>query len=47
MAYITVGTENSVDIKLFYTDQPPASGGHLAQPVVLWIPGPAWARATR
>ena len=29
MAYITVGTENSVDIELFYTDQ--GSG----QPVVL------------
>ncbi|MFH8251442.1 alpha/beta fold hydrolase [Microbacterium sp. B2969] len=35
MAYITVGTENSVDIKLFYTDQAPPSGGHTAQPVVL------------
>ncbi|MCP2635933.1 alpha/beta hydrolase [Microbacterium sp. HD4P20] len=31
MAYITVGTENSVDIDLYYTDQGPAD----AQPVVL------------
>ncbi|GAA3908267.1 alpha/beta fold hydrolase [Microbacterium invictum] len=31
MAYITVGTENSADIDIFYTDQGPASG----QPVVL------------
>ncbi|GAA5087647.1 bromoperoxidase [Microbacterium yannicii] len=31
MAYITVGTENSVDIDLYYTDQGPAE----AQPVVL------------
>lgn len=35
MAYITVGTENSVDVKLFYTDQAPATGGRTAQPVVL------------
>ena len=31
MAYITVGTENSVDIDLYYTDQGPSDG----QPVVL------------
>ena len=31
MAYITVGTENSVDIDLYYTDQGPTD----AQPVVL------------
>ena len=31
MAYITVGTENSVDIDLYYTDQGPSD----AQPVVL------------
>lgn len=31
MAYITVGTENSVDIDIFYTDHGPAD----AQPVVL------------
>lgn len=31
MAYITVGTENSVDIDLYYTDQGPSE----AQPVVL------------
>ena len=31
MAYITVGTENSADIDLYYTDQGPAD----AQPVVL------------
>ena len=31
MAYITVGTENSVDIDLYYTDQGPSG----AQPVVL------------
>lgn len=31
MAYITVGTENSADIEIFYTDQGPAD----AQPVVL------------
>ena len=31
MAYITVGTENSVDVDLYYTDQGPADG----QPVVL------------
>ncbi|GAA5202847.1 alpha/beta hydrolase [Microbacterium jejuense] len=31
MAYITVGTENSVDVDLYYTDQGPAE----AQPVVL------------
>ena len=31
VAYITVGTENSVDIDLYYTDQGPAD----AQPVVL------------
>ena len=31
MAYITVGTENSVDVDLYYTDQGPAD----AQPVVL------------
>ena len=31
MAYITVGTENSVDVDLYYTDQGPSD----AQPVVL------------
>ena len=31
MAYITVATENSTDVELFYTDQGPADG----QPVVL------------
>lgn len=31
MAYITVGTENSIDIDLYYTDQGPSD----AQPVVL------------
>jgi peroxiredoxin len=31
VAYITVGTENSVDVDLYYTDQGPADG----QPVVL------------
>lgn len=31
MAHITVGTENSVDVELYYTDQGPAD----AQPVVL------------
>ncbi|KXC06708.1 alpha/beta hydrolase [Microbacterium hominis] len=31
MAYITVGTENSADIEIFYTDQGPSD----AQPVVL------------
>ena len=31
MAYITVGTENSVDVDLYYTDQGPSE----AQPVVL------------
>ena len=31
MAYITVGTENSVDVELHYTDQGPSTG----TPVVL------------
>ena len=31
MAYITIATENSTDVELFYTDQGPADG----QPVVL------------
>ncbi|QIG39326.1 alpha/beta hydrolase [Microbacterium sp. 4R-513] len=36
MAYITVGTENSVDIKIYYTDQAPSQkGGGIPQPVVL------------
>lgn len=35
MAYITAGTENSVDIKLYYTDQAPAERTGRAQPVVL------------
>ncbi len=37
MAYITVGTENSADIELYYTDQGPGAAGEggSAQPVVL------------
>ncbi|WP_292830870.1 alpha/beta hydrolase [Microbacterium sp.] len=37
MAYVTVGTENSGDIELFYTDQGPMAPreGATAQPVVL------------
>lgn len=44
MAYITVGTENSVDIDLYYTDQGPSD----AQPVVLIhgfpLNGESWGR---
>lgn len=44
MAYITVGTENSVDIELFYTDHGPIT----AQPVVLIhgfpLDGQSWDR---
>ncbi|WP_341996329.1 alpha/beta hydrolase [Microbacterium sp. LWH7-1.2] len=44
MAYITVGTENSVDIDLYYTDQGPSDG----QPVVLIhgfpLDGESWGK---
>jgi len=44
VAYITVGTENSVDVDLFYTDQGPAD----AQPVVLIhgfpLDGESWGK---
>ena len=44
MAYITVGTENSVDVELHYTDQGPSTG----TPVVLIhgypLNGESWAR---
>ncbi|GAA5206187.1 alpha/beta fold hydrolase [Microbacterium kyungheense] len=44
MAYITVGTENSVDVDLYYTDQGPAD----AQPIVLIhgfpLDGESWGK---
>ena len=44
MAYLTVATENSVDVEIFYTDQGPADG----QPVVLIhgfpLDGESWGK---